>query len=124
MGQEGPVWLGKTGKAQKRTAEKSAVLFFACLSFLALCLLGPANRVPMAGRGVDGFVSGPGLTAVAAVQGHKFCTAPTDIVPVKIAAGLTGFLLFFHGCHLLALLYIILCKMQPLVFNGHHVYTI
>ena len=64
------------------------------------CPLLPLD-VSETGRGLDGLVPGPGVSAVAHTKGYILGAAPPDIVPVKVLAGLAGLFLLFHGYHLL-----------------------
>ena len=109
---------------EKGTTDFSAVPFFLWgLLFCLRLLLRPGGVMP-AGGGIGLPVLQTGMDTMALMHGHVPGFILADVVHTKMATGLAGLLLFFHGCHLLTLLYIILRKMQPLVLNGHHVYTI
>lgn len=79
--------------------------------------------VAVAGGRIRLLVPDAGFSAVAQLDGYVPIPPPFYIVPAKMSAGFTG-LFPVHCNYLLALLYIILCNLQPLVFYSHHIYTI
>jgi len=79
--------------------------------------------VAVAGGRIRLLVPDAGFSAVAQLDGYVPIPPPFYIVPAKMSAGFTG-LFPVHCNHILALLYIILCNLKPLVFYSHHIYTI